>query len=65
MNEDYITAAMVGCPKCSVGVGKPCRERYCRNGYRECQYAICSAWRDRSEPHLERAVKARLAALDA
>lgn len=56
---DYADAAMVPCPRCRARVGKPCAERACRHGRRNCDYAICSYWKDLPEPHLERVVAAR------
>lgn len=58
---DYVEAAMVACPRCRVAVGSKCVVRACRNGYRDCEYAICAYWKELSEPHLERAVAARKA----
>jgi len=57
--DPYIAAAMVACPRCKAAIGKPCIERACRHGYRDCQYAICSYWAEQPTPHLERAVHAR------
>lgn len=62
MKLDYVEAAMVACPRCSVAEGKPCVVRACKNGYRNCNYAICAYWKELDEPHLERAVAARKAA---
>jgi hypothetical protein len=56
---DYVEAAMVSCPRCRVEVGSRCVERACRNGYRDCTYAVCSYYKELPEPHLERAVRAR------
>lgn len=58
----YVEVATVACPRCEAPVGTPCRVRECRNGYRNCTYAVCSVWRELDEPHLERAVKARVEA---
>lgn len=55
----YVEAAMVACPRCGAPAGSPCRERACRNGYRNCQFAVCSYIEELPQPHLERAVKAR------
>lgn len=60
---DYIEAAMVNCPRCRAAIGSKCVERACRNGYRNCEYAICSYWKELPEPHLERAVAGRKAAV--
>ena len=62
MGEDYVAAAMVACPRCKAATGSPCRVRKCRNGYRDCRYAVCSVLVELPEPHLERAVAARQAA---
>jgi hypothetical protein len=61
MSADYVVAAMVACPRCGVGAGSPCVVRACKNGYRNCDYAICAYWKELPEPHLERAVAARRA----
>lgn len=58
----YADAAMVGCPKCRAAVGNPCVTLACKNGRRNCDYAICAYWRELSEPHLQRVVAARKAA---
>lgn len=55
----YIEAAMVACPRCRASVGKKCVVLACRNGRRNCDYAICAYWKELAEPHLERAVRAR------
>lgn len=60
--SDHIEAAMVACPRCKAKVGSPCVVRACRNGYRNCQFAVCAYWREAEEPHLERAVAGRQAA---
>lgn len=57
--SDYVAAAMVACPRCKAGTGRPCRVRKCRNGYAGCTYAVCSVLVELPEPHLERAVAAR------
>ena len=57
--DAYVAAAMVRCPRCKAPVGSPCRVRACRNGYTDCSYKVCSYLKELSEPHLERAVKAR------
>lgn len=57
--ERHIEAAMVACPRCKRAVGQACIERYCKNGYRNCDYAICARWRETVEPHMERSVNAR------
>jgi hypothetical protein len=31
----------------------------CRNGYKDCTYKVCAYYKELTEPHLERAVKAR------
>lgn len=56
---DYVSAAMVPCPRCQARIGAPCTVRACRNGYRDCRYKACSYRKELPEPHLERAVKAR------
>jgi len=58
-NDNYMAAAMVACPRCRAAVGSPCTIRACRNGYRNCDYAVCSYRKELPEPHLERAVAAR------
>jgi hypothetical protein len=58
---DYVAAAMVSCPRCKAAVGSRCTEWACRNGYRDCDYAICAYRKELDEPHLERAVAARKA----
>jgi hypothetical protein len=60
---DYVEAAMVHCPRCKARSGSPCRVRACRNGYANCDYAVCSYMKELPEPHLERAVAARRAAV--
>lgn len=59
---DYVAAAMIRCPRCRAAVGAPCTELACRNGYRNCQFAVCSYRKELPEPHLERSVAAALAA---
>lgn len=59
--EAYIEAAMVACPVCKAPEGVPCQEGYCKNGYQNCPYNICYRIRDKEQPHLQRAVKARKA----
>lgn len=55
----YVTAAMVPCPRCKAAIGSPCTVWACRNGYANCDYAVCAYRKEMPEPHLERAVKAR------
>lgn len=47
----------VVCPTCNSDKGTPCRENYCKNGYRDCTYAICNAVRNMPEPHVSRVAK--------
>jgi hypothetical protein len=61
MSAEYVAAAMVACRRCGAEVGSPCFVIACRNGYRECTYKACSYRKELPEPHLERAVAARLA----
>jgi hypothetical protein len=61
---DYVAAAMVACPRCGSASGSPCWERACKNGYRNCDYAVCSYRKELPEPHLERAVAARKASME-
>lgn len=49
------------CTTCSAPVGRPCRERYCKNGYRDCEYAICARWRELETPHIARRALAEAA----
>jgi len=56
---EYVEAAMVACPRCNVAAGRPCIAIACKHNYRNCQFKICSYWKELPEPHLERAVKAR------
>jgi len=56
---DYVEAAMVACPRCRAAEGNPCTVRACRNGYQNCDYAICAYLKELPGPHLERAVRAR------
>jgi hypothetical protein len=57
--DNYVAAAMIVCPRCEAKAGSPCVVRACRNGYLNCNYAVCSYWKELTEPHLERAVKSR------
>ena len=56
---DYVEAAMVACPRCQAEAGSPCSEWACRNGYRNCRYAVCAYRKELPQPHLERAVMGR------
>ena len=40
--SDYVSAAMVSCPRCGAKVGSPCRVRACRHGYKNGDYAVCA-----------------------
>lgn len=62
MSLDYVAAAMVPCPRCGARTGSPCIVRACKHGYKNCEFKICSYWKELPEPHLERAVAARVAA---
>lgn len=53
-----VSAYAIACPRCRSAAGDPCRERYCRNGRRDCDYAICSRIRDLPEPHVARVARA-------
>jgi hypothetical protein len=57
----YADAAKVECPGCKAAIGVPCWEWYCKNGYRDCTYAICARKRDRPEPHIARLAAAAVA----
>ena len=58
-----VSVYTIACPRCGSAAGVPCREGYCKNGYRNCTYAICHRVRDMEEPHVARV--ARAAATDA
>lgn len=60
-DNPYAEAAKVDCPSCIAKRGEPCREAYCKNGYRDCTYAICHRIRDKETPHLSRVTAAVIA----
>lgn len=57
--DDYVSAALAPCPRCGSQVGSPCTVLACRNGYTNCDYAVCAYRKELDRPHLERAVAAR------
>ncbi len=58
----HAEAAVVRCPVCVVAAGQPCIYLGCKNGYKNCEFAVCAQYYERSEPHLQRLVAARSAA---